>query len=966
MSKRAGSSGGEPTPKCHKGNQAIPSALYDNGAWTILQQFLTTSMSLSEMDDTLVAYLGDRYSADDWVEPRCLLFSGDADNDESLRNLSVLWKTYIPDPLEKSSMRMSASRKHARLPSSHARKSHKPSDAVRMFISHEAEAGDEEEEEEEEGYGDGTSVQSPKVTCLPGLSAKQRLAVTFDEMATRIEKNPASSSKSLQAPSHRAIKSRMYLLHVQRAVTEYITEHLQRKQFPITVSAWLAGQLYVVADSPKSIADTLPSSLYHAVKQYLRITEEEREAVKRSQVVLPNPAWVKIKHGKHKGFIGRIFKSGKDFVEVLCPPCDFPYPMPRGCRALVERSRLLKNNLVSDIILNDEVVGWTYKGESYYKGLLLKKFCCDHLELLASPHADAIQLHLESGWDTAFLKKTIIEFSMQFLCMGDWARVTNGALHGELSRVILTDHACGSVGLEIAFDGHPDEIELHLQDIERVFRVGDTIRVIAGSYLGLEGYVLKMCGETFHVEVSKHYLDQLLDGEHIGKHGIVDWISKGESKLWFRDIITPDDMESGLSSILVPTSLVQRTDLAQTIQYTRERGYDVRPGDTVTVARGPEYGATGVMQSVDFPNANLTLLCNGDRLLINVKIGFTIKLHNTSLDSFKKNIGQEAFVIGGDRKGYRATLYGLAPQTCTVAVHGQQHTNVKLRDVVTRYGMRLNGVVLEGSEMIAFCNMWKRSFLVPPARSITPPVEMAPSNSLTSITDDSPSSSNTWAPWSTSPGEVDRLHDPSSSTINPISLTPDPWTVDKQQSIDTDAEKLSDCSPLSWLMTKEFFLKLFKYHMVLKVSPSFMGGRLSKQFVFTASPDPFCGENGPAPSGCIAAFCTSNGAGAAIKHYHIPASDLSPASPHKKNQHVLILNGEHCGLIQTIASCYNKDGVVKIMITPTVTITLRTIETYIVISQEEITRGTLPLIRFRRPTFQVVLVIVTGVSMEVH
>ncbi|KAG2048984.1 hypothetical protein BDR06DRAFT_1012511 [Suillus hirtellus] len=309
MSKRAGSSGGEPTPKCHKGNQAIPSALHDNGAWTILQQFLTMSMSLSEMDNTLVAYLGDRYSADDWVEPRCLLFSGDADNDESLRNLSVLWKTYIPDPLEKSSMRMSASRKHACLPSSCVRKLHKPSDAVRMCISHEAEVGDEEEEEEEEGYGDGMSMQSPKVTCLPGPSAKQRLAVTFDEMATHIEKNPASSSKSLQAP---------------------------RKQFPITVSAWLAGQLYVVADSPKSIADTLPSSLYHAVKQYLRITEEEHEAVERSQVVLPNPAWVKIKHSKHKGYIGRIFKSGKDFVEVLYPPCDFPYPMPQGCRALVE------------------------------------------------------------------------------------------------------------------------------------------------------------------------------------------------------------------------------------------------------------------------------------------------------------------------------------------------------------------------------------------------------------------------------------------------------------------------------------------------------------------------------------------------------------------------------------------------------------------------------------------------------
>lgn len=260
-----------------------------------------------------------------------------------------------------------------------------------------------------------------------------------------------------------------------------------------------------MADSPKTIADTLPSSLYLAVKQYSRITEEEREAVERSQVALPNPAWVRIKHGKHKGDIGRVFKSVNDVTEVLCPARDFPYSMPRGCRALVERSRLPKNHSVSDIILNDEVVGWTYKGASYYKGLLLKKFRREDLELLASPHADAIQLHLESGWDTTFLKKTIVEFSMQFLRAGDWARVTNGSLRGELGRVISTDHSCGSVGLEIAFDGCPDEIEVRLQDVERVFRVGDTVRVVAGPYLGLEGYILKMCEEVFHVcqEASK-------------------------------------------------------------------------------------------------------------------------------------------------------------------------------------------------------------------------------------------------------------------------------------------------------------------------------------------------------------------------------------------------------------------------------------------------------------------------------
>ncbi|KAG1813377.1 hypothetical protein EV424DRAFT_1541786 [Suillus variegatus] len=130
MSKRAGSSGDEPTAKRHcrisEVNQSAQSALYNNGAWEILKQFLTTSMSLSDMDDALVAYLGDRYSEADWVEPQRLLFSGDADNNESLRVLTALWRTYIPDPPEQTSVRISALRTDNHLSGSRVKKSHKP------------------------------------------------------------------------------------------------------------------------------------------------------------------------------------------------------------------------------------------------------------------------------------------------------------------------------------------------------------------------------------------------------------------------------------------------------------------------------------------------------------------------------------------------------------------------------------------------------------------------------------------------------------------------------------------------------------------------------------------------------------------------------------------------------------------------------------------------------------------------
>lgn len=146
----------------------------------------------------------------------------------------------------------------------------------------------------------------------------------------------------------------------------------------MTISAWAAGQLYVVADSPKTIGEALPLSLYLTVKQYTRIAEEEREAVERSQSELPNPAWVRIKNGKYRGDIALVFEQlPNGIVAVLIVSRDVPYTMPCRSRALVERSRLPKNNTMSDIIHDDQVVGWKFKGESYYMGLLLKNFYRD-------------------------------------------------------------------------------------------------------------------------------------------------------------------------------------------------------------------------------------------------------------------------------------------------------------------------------------------------------------------------------------------------------------------------------------------------------------------------------------------------------------------------------------------------------------------------------------------------------------
>ncbi|KAG2746206.1 hypothetical protein P692DRAFT_20738644, partial [Suillus brevipes Sb2] len=472
--------------------------------------------------------------------------------------------------------------------------------------------------------------------------------------------------------------------------------------FSVTVSPWTAGQLYVVTDSFKTIVDSIPASHTSALKECILITEAEREVVERSRFELPNQAWVRIRDGKYKGDIARVFNPilPNGFVAVLIASRSLPYPISRRS-ALLEQARLPNTKAVSDILCDGTVVGLKYKGESYYMGLLLKNFPRDRLEFVDSPHIDDIHLHLESGWDKPFLKKTVVAFSAQFLRVGDSARIVQGSLRGQLGKVVSTDHTCGSVGLELTFDdGGLEEIELRFQDIERVFRVGDSVRVIAGSFLGVEGHILQIDGDIFHIcqAVSKEEPPpdsesieigdniRILDGPHTGKFGIVTWIATGSKYLLFRDICAEDDtvINGGLSSISVPIAIVQRTNLTQTLQYTKERGYDVRPGDAVSVIRGPEYQAQGLVHSINFPNACLTLSCDGDRSLVTVPIRFVAKIRNTNLDAFRNDIGKEVFIIKGNQKGYRATLYSFNSEHCIVALPGKQRTELNLQNVATR------------------------------------------------------------------------------------------------------------------------------------------------------------------------------------------------------------------------------------------------------------------------------------------
>ncbi|KAG1765876.1 hypothetical protein EV702DRAFT_1050865 [Suillus placidus] len=802
-----------------QGTRTVPSPREDVNAWRILERFLTTDVTYPQMEDMFLAYLSNQYSLDDWKDAQAALFSGDGDDTLALSNLRALMAANIPQGLsdmmrtaKDSPVATSASRRDGQ--GTRDGWSCRPSNFKR-FIDDKAGESEEEEEDDDGEVEDGFSDYRPNIRWL------QR-SMIFSTSTKRPHRGLQSDVEPPGPPAPlKAGCIFLSFIHVTHCISgtaaHYIAEHLQDKGFSVTVLAWLPGQLL-------------------SMKEYLCISEEEREAVEHSNIKLPNPSWVRIKHGKYKGDIGYVFDPDQSnhFIMVLIPLQEFPYDMPQGSVALLDQSHLPNDSTVSDILCDGDIVGYSYKGQWYYGGLLLKN-CHRYL----------------------------------FLHKGDAVRVLKGEVRSEIGHIIQVTRDIFDVCQEVSQE---------VVQVSKHYLYHCPPNYTYQSWLPTQQHFEHLPDEAIQVG---DYIEILIR-EDKGKCGIVAWFPAGETQLWFWYVNTRTKGDTKHSSRLpifkIPTTFVRWMGLSQTLKYTKEKGYDVKPGDVVRVAHGPEYQMKGVVQSVDFPKARLTLLSENDRSLIDIPIDFVVKLRNAPLDSFNDVIGQEVFVIRGNQKGYQATLYNIGREFCTIAMHGQARTEFKCQDIATRYGMRLNGAMLEASDLMSFCDMRKRlSLKSPPQRFTTPPPGPVSSSSSSSTN------------WSTSLADTNIAHDPSSI----ITSSSDPWSFnlqDMQDNISTRAEQVKDNGPLPWLMSKEFSSLLLKYHAVFRVSPGFMGGRLHKRFVSTACPDPFCGASGPAPDDCVMVFCTSSNSGTAVQHYHIPAKDLSPAPPCHKNQWCLILD----------------------------------------------------------------------------
>ncbi|KAI6026946.1 hypothetical protein EDC04DRAFT_2606100 [Pisolithus marmoratus] len=330
---------------------------------------------------------------------------------------------------------------------------------------------------------------------------------------------------------------------------------------------------------------------------------------------------------------------------------------------------------------------------------------------------------------------------------------------------------------------------------------------------------------------------------------------KGKSRAQEPKVLSSNgDIDEGSDLIQVSVSMDEVLIIPpSTLQFSREKGYDVTISDHVRVAHGPAVGIKGLVHSVDFISGHLTVLAD-DGPLHNVLIGFCIKLENHSLCDIECQVGHKVWIISGPRKGYRGTLWSVGRTYCNVVIKSGI-MQLKNTAVVTESGMFLNGAILDSTQMVAFIELCQKSFVWTVPCSTTPPM------SQSTVDPSAKSGPSTLAcnPWV------------------PHSDDTTPWPLNELAQADADY----GCVP--WLFDNNF-CDYANWHVCLRVAASYNCGLLLN-----------CTWAWLSTSWSCVSHCD-------LKYTH----DLTPANLRSAGQYCLILHGKLTGQIHQVKKCQVK------------------------------------------------------------
>ncbi|KIK20124.1 hypothetical protein PISMIDRAFT_106355, partial [Pisolithus microcarpus 441] len=576
--------------------------------------------------------------------------------------------------------------------------------------------------------------------------------------------------------------------------------------------------------------------------------------------------WVRIKKSPYNGDVGYVKESTESDAVVLVAPRHVPYDLPEesGKRVLfdIELARMAGLDLVPVLSPCGTEIRYSCGGEEFIYRLLRLMLLVDTLELLDLPHPDNIRFHVATEFDLQFVKRMLNLFSAQFWQEQDAVEVHEGELRSK--RGVLVDVNWHKQSTTVLCDN--DTFKCNLHELCRVFKIGDTVEVIAGPFCGETGYIVTQCARTIVLIImqANRTLDnvnlpgdvfEVHHGPYAGQMGIIEWISP-DSKVWVSDHGKGKSKGSALVDGQTPTPgqtmvAMDMSDLLikpalNTLTFSKDKGYNVAMGDTVEVARGQWYHSEGLVKAVDLTKTSLDVMHTADRTQINVPITFVHKIKECSDCRLSNFVGHDVWIIAGNKKVIIfIMLTDFTYQSLTVLTHPYKSLPILHQSPYQSLTDHLQSVapyLLQA--MLPF--VYKVPIRQQQARQL-------PSVGLSDM-------------WSVTPADIMQTQ-----------------TLDHGMSLHycTTTTDIS-VGDVPWLF-KSNFCNFKSNHLGFNVSVSFTQVSLSKHVVQTVCPDQFSGQNGVALPGSVCVTVTGHNAGSAMQHLTIPAWYLTPANPTSAN-----------------------------------------------------------------------------------
>ncbi|KAI5988451.1 hypothetical protein EDC04DRAFT_2614535, partial [Pisolithus marmoratus] len=253
---------------------------------------------------------------------------------------------------------------------------------------------------------------------------------------------------------------------------------------------------------------------------------------------------------------------------VLVAPRQLPYDPPEesGERARfdIELARIVDVDVMPILSSSGTEIGHTCGGQQFVHGLLRLPIPVNTLETVKLPHPDDIRFHVVAGIDLPLVEQTLNLFSAQFWMfrIGDTVEVIAGPFCGEAGYIVTLHER--TIVLIMQHDKTSDNIEVS--------------KFVVQTHLN--EHILSLGPEGDEHQLPPHLsVDEALPGDiaevhcgpYAGQRGVIEWIGP-DGKVW-------------------------------------DKGYNVAVGDTVEVARGPWYPSHGVVKAVDLTKASLDVMC---------------------------------------------------------------------------------------------------------------------------------------------------------------------------------------------------------------------------------------------------------------------------------------------------------------------------------------------------------------------